>query len=198
MDEKHNQECCSVGPSCCGKTQEIKRSGKQLIIDFLYLDTSVCTRCQGAEFSLDEALKEVAKVLDATGTEVRVNKVNIRTKELAEKYKFLSSPTIRVNGRDIQMKFKESLCESCGELCGDTVDCRVWLYQGNEYNVPPKAMVIEGILKIVYGGNLDTDVSEETYTIPENLKHFYEVMENKKLIKQMRVRAGEGRRTDEK
>lgn len=180
MNEKQNQGCCSGASSCCGKPQDTKSSGKQLIIDFLYLDTSVCTRCQGAESSLDEALKEVAKVLEATGTEVRVNKVNIRTKELAEKYKFLSSPTIRVNGRDIQMEFKESLCESCGELCGDTVDCRVWLYQGNEYNVPPTAMVIEGILKIVYGGNLDTDVSEETYTIPENLKHFYEVMEDKK------------------
>ena len=180
MIKKGNSGCCSGATGCCGNAEETKIDKNKITIDFLYLDLSVCTRCQGAESSLDEALKEVAKVLDATGTEVRVNKVNIRTKELAEKYKFLSSPTIRVNGRDIQMEFKESLCESCGELCGDTVDCRVWLYQGNEYNVPPTAMVIEGILKIVYGGNLDTDVSEEKYTIPENLKHFYEVMENKK------------------
>lgn len=180
MNEKTNKGCCSGASSCCGAPKETKVGANKITIDFLYLDTSVCTRCQGAESSLDEALKEVAKVLGATGTEVQVNKINISTKELAEEYKFLSSPTIRVNGRDIQMEFKESLCESCGELCGDVVDCRVWFYQGQEYNVPPTAMVIEGILKTVYGGNLSTHVSEQKYIMPENLKHFYEVMENKK------------------
>jgi len=168
---------CSCGSSCCEPKQEKKR----VVIDFLYLDLSVCTRCQGAESSLDDALMEVAKVLETTGTEVKVNKININTKQLAEEYKFLSSPTIRVNGRDIQMEFKESLCESCGDLCGDVVDCRVWFYQGQEYTVPPAAMVIEGILRSVYGANLDVDLPEQEYIMPENLKHFYEVMENKKI-----------------
>ena len=149
------------------------------MIDFLYLDLSVCERCQGAESSLDEALREVAKVLETTGTEVKVNKININTKQLAEKYKFLSSPTIRINGRDIQMEFKESLCESCGDLCGDTIDCRMWLYQGREYTVPPAAMVIEAILKVVYGADGSIGKTEKGYIMPENLKHFYEVMEKK-------------------
>ena len=144
------------------------------------MDLTVCERCQGAESSLDEGLREVAKVLEITGTEVKVNKININTKELAEKYKFLSSPTIRVNGRDIQMEFKESLCESCGELCGDMVDCRVWLYQGHEYTVPPAAMVIEGILKAVYSTSLNVERSEQEYIMPENLRHFYEVMDKRK------------------
>jgi len=109
-----------------------------LVIDFLYLDLSVCTRCQGTDTSLDEALAEVSRVLEATGTEVIVNKINVNTEELAIKHRFLSSPTIRVNGHDIQMEVKESLCESCGDLCGDEVDCRVWVYQGKEYTVPPK------------------------------------------------------------
>lgn len=91
---------------------------------------------------MDEALREVAKVLETTRIEVKVNKINIHTKHLAEEYKFLGSPTIRINGRDIQMEFKESLCESCGDICGDVVDCRVWLYQGREYTVPPATMVI--------------------------------------------------------
>ena len=170
---------CSCGSGCCQPSQ----GKKEVVIDFLYLDLSVCTRCQGAESSLDDALMEVAKVLETTGTEVKVNKININTKQLAEEYKFLSSPTIRVNGRDIQMEFKESLCESCGDLCGDLVDCRVWFYQGQEYTVPPAAMVIEGILRAVYGANLDVDLPEQEYIMPENLKHFYEVMENKKSIK---------------
>ncbi|MGE4589504.1 MAG: DUF2703 domain-containing protein [Acidaminococcaceae bacterium] len=173
-DESAKRCCCGTG--CC----EPQQKKNEVVIDFLYLDLTVCERCQGAESSLDEGLREVAKVLEITGTEVKVNKININTKELAEKYKFLSSPTIRVNGRDIQMEFKESLCESCGELCGDMVDCRVWLYQGHEYTVPPAAMVIEGILKAVYSTSLNVERSEQEYIMPENLRHFYEVMDKRK------------------
>ena len=181
MIKKGNSGCCSGATGCCGNAEETKIDKNKITIDFLYLDLSVCTRCQGAESSLDEALREVAKVLETTGTEVKVNKINISTKQLAEEYKFLSSPTIRVNGRDIQMEFKESLCESCGDLCGDVVDCRVWFYKGQEYTVPPAAMVIEGILRDVYGANLDAGLPEQEYIMPENLKHFYEVMDKKKF-----------------
>lgn len=58
-----------------------------------------------------------------------------------------------MNGRDIQLEVKESLCDSCGDLCGDTVDCRIWVYQGKDYTIPPKAMIIEAILREVYGGS---------------------------------------------
>jgi O-phosphoseryl-tRNA(Cys) synthetase len=151
---------------------------KRIVIDFLFLDVSVCTRCQGADTSLEEALSEVSKVLEATGVEVSVNKINVVSEELAKQYKFISSPTIRVNGRDIQMDVKESLCESCGDLCGDEVDCRVWVYQGKEYTVPPKAMIIEALLKEVYGGTND-EQKELEYSIPDNLKKFYAAMKNK-------------------
>lgn len=176
---KSSSECCSGSTGCCGNTENTKFERKQIIIDFLYLDLSVCTRCQGTENSLDEALNEVSHVLEATGTDVVINKININTEELARTYKFMTSPTIRVNGRDIQMDYKESLCESCGDLCGDTVDCRVWVYQGHEYNEPPKAMIIEGILKVVYGGNTRNGIDEQEYVMPENLVHFYSVMNNK-------------------
>jgi len=118
---------------------------RRIIIDSLFLDVSVCTRCQGTDTSLDEALSEVSTVLKATDVEVVVNKINVNTEELAKQYKFVSSPTIRVNGHDIQMEVKESLCESCGDLCGEDVDCRVWVYQGKEYAVPPKAMIVEAM-----------------------------------------------------
>lgn len=179
MEEKNMTGCCSGSSECCGNTDEIRLIRNQIVIDFLYLDLNVCTRCQGAENSLDEAIKDIAKVLEATGSDLKVNKINMNTKELAIKHQFLSSPTIRVNGHDIQMAFKESLCESCGELCGDAVDCRVWIYQGKEYTIPPKAMIIEGILKVLYGGSIETDEPEPSYIMPENLRHFYEVMDTK-------------------
>jgi len=140
----------------------------------------VCTRCQGTDTSLDDALADISKVLEATGVAVVVNKVNVLTEEQAEEYQFVSSPTIGVNGRDIQMEVKESLCESCGDLCGENVDCRVWVYQGQEYTIPPKAMITEAILKEVYGSNDHDDEEKQEYIIPENLKRFYETMKKKK------------------
>ncbi len=183
MIDKDISSCCSCAPGCCGSIPELTEIAveeKKLVIDFLFLDLSVCTRCQGTDTSLEEALAEVAKVLEATGTEVVLNKVNVNTAELAVAHKFVSSPTIRVNGRDIQMDVKESLCESCGDLCSDEVDCRVWVYQGKEYTVPPKAMIIDAILKEVYGGHENGSTAEEEYVIPDNLKHFYSIMESKK------------------
>jgi len=166
---------CSCGPGCCDASTDMKAKNKRIIIDFLYLDLSVCTRCQGTDTNLDEALAEVSKVLEATGVEVILNKINVLSEELARQHRFISSPTIRVNGHDIQMDAKESLCESCGDLCGDEVDCRVWVYQGKEYTIPPKAMIIEAILKEVYG-NESKDNEEKEFILPENLKHFYESM----------------------
>jgi O-phosphoseryl-tRNA(Cys) synthetase len=147
------------------------------------LDLSVCTRCQGTDNSLDEALAEVSKVLEATGVEVIVNKINVISEELAIRHKFVSSPTIRVNGSDIQMDVKESLCESCGDLCGDEVDCRVWVYQGQEYTVPPKAMIVEAILKEIYGGE-ENKKADTPYSLPQNLKNFYEAKKTKEEKKE--------------
>lgn len=181
QDIKENSEsACSCGPGCCDGSKETDVKKRCINIEFLYLDLSVCARCQGTDTSLDEALAEVSKVLEATGIEVLVNKINVNTEELAQKHRFVSSPTIRVNGRDIQMEVKESLCESCGDLCGDEVDCRVWVYQDKEYTVPPKAMIIEAILKEIYGGDRGSNIVMQEYVMPENLRHFYDVMKGKK------------------
>jgi hypothetical protein len=181
INKTNNSSCCSCDPGCCGSTPENSVDKRVIIIDFLYLDLSVCTRCQGTDSSLDEALSEVSKLLEATGIKVVLNKINVTSEEFAETYKFKSSPTIRINGQDIQMDVKESLCESCGDLCGDEVDCRVWVYQGKEYTEPPKAMIIEAILKEIYGGEKGSShIAEQEYVMPENLKQFYVAMKNKK------------------
>ncbi|MGB7604425.1 MAG: DUF2703 domain-containing protein [Lutisporaceae bacterium] len=170
--------CCSCGNGCCGSEQK----KKQILIDFLYLDLSVCERCQGTENNLDEAIREVAGVLKAAGFEIVVNKVNITSKELAIKYQFLSSPTIRINGNDIELEVKESSCKECGDLCGDDVDCRVWVHEGIEYNEPPKSMIVNAILKEVYGDNRIDAVKMEEYVLPDNLKMFFDGLHNKKDI----------------
>lgn len=172
-----DQSCCGQSSSCCCNSK------KKIKIDFLYLDLNVCERCQGTETNLDGAIKEISTVLEAAGFELQVNKVNINSSELAYEYEFISSPTIRINGQDIVLEVKESSCKECGDLCGDDVDCRVWNYEGIDYTEPPKEMIINAILKVIYSGkNTDSEGStkEEKYELPTNLKHFFELMEKKK------------------
>jgi len=168
--------CCpSAVPSCAclpGGHPDTKKSSqiKEVAIDFLYLDLNTCERCIATGDTLDEALNALAPAFQAMSYTVHVNKVNITTKELAEQYLFISSPTIRVNGMDICTELKESNCKDCGDLCGDSVDCRVFVYEGSEYEQPPAAMLIDGILKVIYG---QPSRANEDYTLPDNLERFF-------------------------
>lgn len=170
-----SSSCCNSGSSCCSPKIEIKSRKRQMVIDFLYLDLSVCSPCQGTNEVLEEAIADVSKVLEATNVEVNINKVNITNEEQAIRYEFKSSPTIRINGRDIQLDVKESTCSTCSDLSGVETDCRVWMYQGEVYNVPPKAMIIEAILKEVYSSNSVTEVNT-CYSLPDNLRKFFKAM----------------------
>ncbi len=158
--------CCS-SEDCCQPQPK-----KPISIDFLYLDTTVCGRCQDTEKALDEAVSSVAVVLNAAGYEVKINKVNIATRELAIQHQFISSPTIRVNGNDIAVELRESVCEDCGDLCGDTVDCRVWVYNDTEYTAPPKELIVNAILREVYGTK-QVRLENKTYQLPANLETYF-------------------------
>ncbi|MDD4754132.1 MAG: DUF2703 domain-containing protein [Desulfitobacteriaceae bacterium] len=166
--------CCCSGSNCCGPAPK----KKVITIDFLYLDLNVCIPCQGTDSNLDEAIQKVSEVLQATDVEVIINKIHVTTEKQAEELKLLSSPTIRINGHDIQLELKESLCPSCGDLCGDNIDCRVWVYQEKEYAVPPQAMIIEAILNEVYGGK-EAVPDNKPYVMPDNLKKFFAKMSSK-------------------
>ena len=173
------EKSCCCGVSCCGEPTTEEAEKRQVVIDFLYLDLAVCTRCKGTGDSLDSALAQVAGVLQASGAEAVVNRIHVDSEEKALQYRFASSPTIRVNGRDIQLAGKESKCESCGDLCGDDVDCRVWLYQGKEYTSPPPAMIVDAILREVYGQPAAAAAVSESFVLPDNLRKFFRAMREK-------------------
>ena len=126
---------------------------EKLRIEFLFLDLTTCTRCLGADRGLETALDVVRDVLDAAGVEVEVDKVLVASEEQARALRFVSSPTIRVDGRDVALELRESSCgsEACTDGCGDHIACRVWVYRGAEYTEPPVAMIVDAILKRVYG-----------------------------------------------
>lgn len=191
--ERLDSSCCGTTESggkipstsdspCCPPSGENKSSGdartaRRIVdIDFIYLDLSVCTRCLGAESRLTESIAEVANVLEATGAQVSVNNIHVTSEEQARDLGFVVSPTIRVNGRDIQMNFRESRCESCGTLCDceGGVSCREWEYHGQWYTVPPKGLIVEAILKEIYGGtDQEPEVARRCTDVPDNLKRFF-------------------------
>jgi hypothetical protein len=148
----------------------------RLRIEFLFLDLTSCTRCLGADRSLESALDIVGEVLEATGVEVEVDKILVESAEQARALRFVSSPTIRVDGRDVALELRESSCgsEACTDGCGDQIACRVWVHRGREYTEPPVAMIVDAILEHVYSGPSPRARGEApSYELPENLARFF-------------------------
>lgn len=148
---------------------------KRIEIDFMFIDLDFCTRCKGTDESLESALQAVRGVLESAGVQVILRKTLVDTEDKARQLGFVSSPTIRVNGRDIALELRESSCASCGEACGceGGIDCRVWLYQGKEYTIPPVPMVVDAILAAVYGTKEEKPMTSRSETVPENLMRFF-------------------------
>ena len=155
--------------------QSDDKSERLLDIEFLYLDLNVCSPCQGTEGVLDQAVTEVTPILEGSGFDITVRKIHVKSEEQARYLGFISSPTIRINGRDVQPDVSEKPCVSCGDICGNTeVSCRVWVYQGEEYWAPPKAMIIDAILSEAYGGSEEVvDSTPQPADVSENLKRFF-------------------------
>lgn len=152
------------------------QSPDTLGIDFLFLDLTTCTRCLGADRSIESALAVVGEVLEATGVEVEVKRVLVESVEQARALHFVSSPTIRVDGQDVALELRESSCgsEACTDGCGEQIACRVWVHRGQEYTEPPVAMIVDALLGHVYGGSPTPAASEvQPYELPANLVRFF-------------------------
>jgi hypothetical protein len=173
---------CNTSCGCSTEKASTEQEKRTLQIEFLYLDREVCTPCRATENNLEEALAEVAGILRATGVEVNVNKIQVESIEQAVELGFLSSPTIRVNGKDLQFDVKENHCATCSALAGTSTDCRVWVYQGQEYSAAPKAMVVEAILREVYGGSpAEPRKIARNEKVLENLTRFFDAKRQKEF-----------------
>jgi hypothetical protein len=154
-------------------------TSRTIQVDYLFLDLTTCSRCRAGDASLDAALEIVWPVLDAVGAGVEVRKTLVETEEQARALGFVSSPTIRVNGRDIAGDLIESSCQECDELCGcdGGVDCRVWDYRGELHTEAPTGLIVEALLAEVgqSGGARGEKTPEATSSadLPENLKIFF-------------------------
>jgi hypothetical protein len=149
--------CLSAALIACGcinaGNDETKSDGRTLEIDFLYLDLSTCERCRTTDKVLDEALDEMREDLRGV-KELTVRKIKVGDEGEAKKYEFVKSPTIRVNGKDIEeilsgkLEIKDNYCESCAQSCG-TSTCRIFEYNGKTYEAVPKEMIKDAIAKVL-------------------------------------------------
>ncbi|MBS3816156.1 MAG: DUF2703 domain-containing protein [Candidatus Thermoplasmatota archaeon] len=135
-----------------------------LSIDFLYVDLSECERCLSSDETLDRALRELRDQIHQNNIDsITVNKRKIRSDEQAKKHGLIRSPTLRINGTDIEgivnedYEVKDSYCPSCEdvtgpecyEITGGGNDCRVFEYEGETYETIPKEMIKEAVRKEV-------------------------------------------------
>ncbi len=147
-----------MAEGCCGKETN------QLIVDFLYVDLSECERCQSSDEILDESLRELREQIHKENiSTITINKTKITSDVQAKKYDMIRSPTLRINGKDIEeivndeYEIKDSYCPSCEDVTGPECyevtgggnDCRVFEYNGEEHETIPKEMIKEALRKVV-------------------------------------------------
>ena len=145
---------------------------RRVVIEFLYINLTTCSRCLGTDAQIEAALALVRPVLATTGIEVELRKILVESEAQARALRFASSPTIRIDGHDIALGLVESSCGSCSEIAGQATECREWVYRGRRYTEAPVGMIVETLLGALYGRE---PAPAQPYTdVPENLKRFFE------------------------
>lgn len=121
----------------------------QIQVDFLYLDLGHCTRCAGTKVALDQAIEAARPALASLGHDVALNRTHVQSVAQARALQFSASPTIRINGEDLQPEAHMSRCVECGELCNceGGIDCRVWQWDNERTLTPPVGMIVDGLMR---------------------------------------------------
>lgn len=101
-------------------------------IEFLY-----SSRCPNRE----EALQNLIRVLKRNGWFMGIHSIEIKDLNQAKKAKFLGSPTIRVNGQDLEKDAEKADSYS--------LDCRTYVINGESISVPTEDFIEEGIKRIL-------------------------------------------------
>jgi len=172
---------CCVGPACVSAGASASNSAsppsRPLIVELLALDLSTCGRCRGTDRNIEAAVHELRPILARTGVSLQFRKTVVRTAQQAAILRFRSSPTVRINGRDVPIEFRESRCGDCTTLVERKpceVECRVWVWQGREYTEAPKELIVDAILRAYPAAFEDSPPAPtEPFELPENLKRFF-------------------------
>lgn len=157
-------------------TKETQAMRKVLNVDLLVINLDTCKRCVPTGDQLRTAVQLLKPVADALGIELRHHEIIVQTTAEAKVNALLSSPTIRLNGRDIAQDIRESVCESCGDLTNNTsVDCREWHYRGKVFPYAPLPLLTEAIMGAMRNiDEMPLVVPAPLEELPENLQRYFD------------------------
>jgi hypothetical protein len=170
--------CCAAQPAAvetaplaAGETS----ARAVMAVELLALDLSTCDRCAGTDSAIEAAVTDLRPALAQAGVALRFRKTVVQTAEQATALRFQSSPTIRINGRDVPIELRESRCGDCTTLCGGaaSTDCRVWVWRGREYTEAPKGLIVDAILRAYPQAGEQPQPAREGFVLPENLRGFF-------------------------
>jgi Domain of unknown function (DUF2703) len=149
---------------------------RDLSIELVVIDLTVCARCVPTGDQLEHAVRLLTPVAEAMGIELKYRTIVVQSEDEAKQHALLSSPTIRINGRDIAQDIRESVCESCGDLTENNtvVNCREWHYRGKVYSSAPLLMLLETIMVAMLNIDKEPPVTPAPLDeLPENLKTYF-------------------------
>lgn len=85
----------------------------------------------------EEAAQALRQVLDEQGVPAEVHMVEVSPAEDADIWGFIGSPTIHINGQDVEPEIdKETPYQG---------HCRVYIYKADMFEFPPKDMIREAL-----------------------------------------------------
>jgi len=84
-----------------------------------------------------EAVKTLKEVLSEESVEAQVNMVKVAKGGEAEAFGFVGSPTILIDGHDVQRG-----TDHTSPFQGH---CRIYRYKGNVFEIPPKDMIRDAL-----------------------------------------------------
>ena len=87
-----------------------------------------------------EVTETIEEVLKESKIKALVKRVKVSSEHEAKRLRFPGSPTVRINGVDIDPMFRE--------LTG-AIGCRVYMYQGKMYEFPPKDMIAKAVKRLI-------------------------------------------------
>jgi hypothetical protein len=141
---------------------------RKVAVDLLYLDLSTCRRCGGTDANLERALAVLDEILLTVGARVELRRIHVRSLAQARELQFATSPTIRVDGRDISPERHESACGPDGCGCGPGASCRLWRHAGADHTAAPVGLIVDAVLSALYAVPATPD-TPAAYEIPDNL-----------------------------
>jgi len=149
---------------------------RRLQVELLAIDMSSCKRCVPTGEQLKKALEILAPVAEVLGIDLEYREIVVKNPEEAKAYGLVTSPTIRLNGRDIEQDIRESECKSCGDLTENNtrVDCREWVYRGQTFTAAPLPLLVEAIMRAMLDHEAPSVAPEPVDELTENLLRFFD------------------------